>query len=170
MNGNNANPEQERAKYVRAFNSTMIKIWREQQTLLGAVDTGALYRSTVAVGMTADGKFTSVTLSQSFRTYGIFVDYGTGSNTPRGNSGDISCKREQSGACSGYAERSRNRCEANLGAGFTNRRRRKRWFSRKYFASVMNIQEFFADNLGRDCCLAVANALHPDLMRRSVII
>ena len=145
MNGNNANPEQERAKYVRAFNSTMIKIWREQQTLLGAVDTGALYRSTVAVGMTADGKFTSVTLSQSFRTYGIFVDYGTGSNTPRGNSGD-------------------------LGAGFTNRRRRKRWFSRKYFASVMNIQEFFADNLGRDCCLAIANALNPDLMRRSVIV
>lgn len=144
MNGNNANPEQERAKYVRAFNSTMIKIWREQQTLLGAVDTGALYRSTVAVGMTADGKFTSVTLSQSFRTYGIFVDYGTGSNTPRGNSGD-------------------------LGAGFTNRRRRKRWFSRKYFASVMNIQEFFADNLGRDCCLAIANALNPDLMRRSVL-
>lgn len=144
MNGNNANPEQERAKYVRAFNSTMIKIWREQQTLLGAVDTGALYRSTLAVGMTADGKFTTVTLSQSFRTYGIFVDYGTGSNTPRGNSGD-------------------------LGAGFTNRRRRKRWFSRKYFASVMNIQEFFADNLGRDCCLAVANALNPDLMRRSVL-
>lgn len=144
MNGNNANPEQERAKYVRAFNSTMIKIWREQQTLLDAVYTGALYRSTVAVGMTADGKFTSVTLSQSFRTYGIFVDYGTGSNTPRGNSGD-------------------------LGAGFTNRRRRKRWFSRKYFASVMNIQEFFADNLGRDCCLAIANALNPDLMRRSVL-
>lgn len=144
MNGNNANPEQERAKYVRAFNSTMIKIWREQQTLLGTVDTGALYRSTLAVGMTADGKFTTVTLSQSFRTYGIFVDYGTGSNTPRGNSGD-------------------------LGADFTNRRRRKRWFSRKYFASVMNIQEFFADNLGRDCCLAVANALNPDLMRRSVL-
>lgn len=143
MNGNNTNPEQERAKYVRAFNATMIKIWREQQTLLGTIDTGALYRSTVAVGMTADGKFTTVTLSQSFRTYGIFVDYGTGSNTPRGNSGD-------------------------LGAGFTNKRKRKRWFSRKYFASVMNIQEFFADNLGRDCCLAIANALNPDLMRRSV--
>lgn len=148
MTGNNANPEQERAKYVRAFNSTMIKIWREQQILLGTVDTGTLYRSTVAVGMTADGKFTTVTLSQSFRTYGIFVDYGTGRNTPRntalgGNPGD-------------------------LGVGFTNRRKRKRWFSRKYFASVMNIQEFFADNLGRDCCLAIANALNPDLMRRSV--
>ena len=142
---NNSNPEQERAKYVRAFNSTMIKIWREQMALLGAVRTGALYRSTVAVSMTADGKFTSVKLEQSFNTYGLFVDYGTGGNTPRGNSGD-------------------------LGAGFSNRRKRRRWFSRKYFASVMNIQECFADNLGRDCCLAIANALNPDVMRRSVTL
>ena len=139
------NPQQEREKYVRAFNATMIKIWREQISLLGVIDTGALYRSTIAVGMNADGKYTSVTLSQSFNTYGLFVDYGTGSNTPRGNSGD-------------------------LGAGFTNRRKRKRWFSRKYFASVMNIQEFFADNLGKDCCLAISQALNPDLMRKSVTL
>ena len=113
--------------------------------LLNVFDTGALYRSTVAVGLNADGKFTSVTLSQSFNTYGLFVDYGTGSNTPRGNTGD-------------------------LGEGFTNRRKRKQWFSRKYFASVMNIQEFFADNLGRDCCLAISSALNPDAMRRVVTL
>ena len=143
MNG--SNPQDEREKYVRAFNSTMIKIWREQISLLNVVDTGALYRSTMAVSMTADGKFTSVTLTQAFNTYGLFVDYGTGSNTPRGNSGD-------------------------LGEGFTNRRRRRRWFSRKYFASVMNIQEFFADNIGRECCLTIANALNPDVMRHNVTL
>ncbi len=119
---------EERRKYVTAFNSTMIKIWREQINLLGVIDTGALYHSTVAVRMTADGKFTQITLAQSFNTYGIFVDYGTGSNTPRGNSGD-------------------------LGDGFVNRRKRRRWFSRKYFASVMNIQEFYADNLGKQFSL-----------------
>ena len=145
MQRNGNSPEEERAKYVRAFNSTMIKIWREQMILLGAVRTGALYRSVVDVGMTAEGKYTSVRLEQAFRTYGLFVDYGTGRNTPRGNSGD-------------------------LGEGFVNRRKRKRWFSRKYYASVMNIQEFFADNLGRDCCLTVANALNPDIMRRAVSI
>ena len=75
---------EERRKYVTAFNSTMVKIWREQINLLGVIDTGALYRSTMAVRMTADGKFTQITLAQSFNTYGIFVDYGTGSNTPRG--------------------------------------------------------------------------------------
>lgn len=121
----------------------MVKIWREQISLLGVVDTGALYRSTVGVSLTADGKFIDITLSQAFNTYGLFVDYGTGSNTPRGNSGDI---------------------------GRENKRKRKRWFSRKYFASVMNIQEFYADSLGQEFCRAISNALNPDIMRRSVTL
>lgn len=133
--------QSEREKYVRAFNSTMIKIWREQIILLGAIDTGALYRSVVAVGMKADGKYTSISLSQKFNLYGLYVDYGTGSNTPRGNPGDI---------------------------GKANARKRKRWFSRKYFASVMNIREFFADNLGKDLADTVSNALTRDLSRRFV--
>ncbi|MGN1127135.1 MAG: hypothetical protein ACI4RI_06815 [Ruminococcus sp.] len=49
-----------------------------------------------------------------------------------------------------------------------NRRKRRRWFSRKYFASVMNIQEFYADNLGKQFCNAISNALNPDVMRRDV--
>lgn len=126
------NPEEDRRRYVSAFNDTMIKIWREQIALLGVIDTGALYRSVVAVGLAADGKFTEVSLSQQFRTYGLFQDYGTGSNTPRGNSGDI---------------------------GRDNPRRRRRWFSRKYYASVMNLKEFFADNLGEEYCKVVSAAL-----------
>ncbi len=141
MSGTTDKAQQEREKYVRAFNSTMVKIWREQIALLGVVDTGALYRSTVAVSMTADGKFTSIALEQSFNLYGLFVDYGTGSNTPRGNPGDI---------------------------GRDNKRRRKRWFSRKYFASVMNIREFFADNLGKDMADTISNALTRDISRRFI--
>lgn len=142
MTGTN-NAQEERERYVRAFNNTMIKIWLEQQALLGTIRTGALYRSTVAIGMNADEKYLNITLSQSFNTYGLFVDWGTGRNTPRGNSGDI--------------------CRANG-------RRRKRWFSRKYYASVMNIQEFFADNVGREFCLMVANATSPDRMRRLITL
>lgn len=133
------NPLEERRKYVAAFNSTMIKIWKEQIALLNVIDTGALYRSVVAMGATADGKYTYVTLSQSFNQYGLYVDFGTGRNTPRGNPGDI---------------------------GRDNPRRRRKWFSRKYYASVMNIREFFADNLGRECCNVVSNALTRDLSRR----
>ena len=47
---NKQNEEQainERAKYVAAFNDTMIKIWQEQITLLGVIDTGQLLRSPV---------------------------------------------------------------------------------------------------------------------------
>lgn len=139
MSGTSDKAFQERQKYVQAFNSTMIKIWREQIALLGVVDTGALYRSTVAVSMTADGKFTSVSLAQKFNLYGIYADYGVGSNTPRGNPGDL---------------------------GRDNKRKRRRWFSRKYFASVMNIREFFADNLGKDLADTVSNALSPNVARR----
>lgn len=141
MSGANDKAMLERQKYVQAFNTTMLKIWREQIILLGAIDTGALYRSVLAVGMKADGKYTSVSLSQKFNLYGLYVDYGTGSNTPRGNPGDI---------------------------GRENKRKRKRWFSRKYFASVMNIREFFADNLGKDLADTVSNALTRDLSRRFV--
>ena len=143
MSGTPKNSVEERRKYVTAFNATMFKIWREQMALLGVIDTGALYRSTIGISMTADGKFIDITLSQAFNTYGLFVDYGTGSNTPRGNSGDI---------------------------GRENKRKRKRWFSRKYFASVMNIQEFYADSLGQEFCRAISNALNPDIMRRSVTL
>ena len=130
---------QEREKFVRAFNDTMIKIWKEQIALLGVVDTGALYRSTVAVGMKADGQFTSVSFSQSFNLYGIYADYGVGSNTPRGNPGDI---------------------------GRDNPRKRRRWFSRKYYSSVMRIREFFADNLGKDLAETVSNALTRNISKR----
>lgn len=139
MSGTSDKAFQERQKYVQAFNSTMIKIWREQIALLGVVDTGALYRSTVAVSMTADGKYTSISLEQSFNLYGLYADYGVGSNTPIGNPGDL---------------------------GRDNKRKRRRWFSRKYFASVMNIREFFADNLGKELADTVSNALSPDVARR----
>ena len=143
---------EERRKYVTAFNSTMIKIWREQIALLGVIDTGALYRSTVGISMTADGKFIDITLEQAFNTYGLFVDYGTGRNTPRGHREALSSERNPGDI------------------GKANGRKRKRWFSRKYFASVMNIQEFYADSLGQEFCRAVSNALNPDIMRRAVTL
>ena len=114
--------QKEREKFVTAFNDTMIKIWQEQITLLGGIDTGALLASPKAIAMRADGRFFEVSLSQAFLEYGLWQDYGTGRETPRGNSGDI---------------------------GRTKVRQRRKWFSRKYYASVMNIKEFYEDNIGR---------------------
>ena len=125
MNGNNITEQQafqERQKFVNAFNDTMLKIWQEQITLLGVIDTGALLASPKAIAMRADGRFFEVSLSQAFLEYGLWQDYGTGRETPRGNSGDI---------------------------GRAKVRQRRKWFSRKYYASVMNLKEFYEDNIGR---------------------
>ena len=51
---------------VTAFNDTMLKIWQEQITLLGVIDTGALLASPKALPLRADGRFFEVGLSQSF--------------------------------------------------------------------------------------------------------
>ena len=127
MKGSGINREQqaqdEREKYVMAFNDTMLKIWQEQITLLGVIDTHSLLRSPTALPVRTDGRFFEVGLSQAFLEYGLWQDYGTGRETPRGNSGDL---------------------------GREKVRGRRRWFSRKYYASVMNIKEFFADNLGKE--------------------
>ena len=120
---NQAQAQVEREKYVLAFNDTMLKIWQEQITLLDVIDTHSLLRSPIALPVRTDGRFFEVGLSQAFLEYGLWQDYGTGRETPRGNSGDL---------------------------GHEKVRGRRRWFSRKYYASVLNIKEFFADNLGKE--------------------
>ena len=142
MNGNSRITEQQaqkdREKFVTAFNDTMIKIWQEQITLLGVIDTGALLASPKAIAMRADGRFFEVSLSQAFLEYGLWQDYGTGRETPRGNSGDI---------------------------GRTKVRQRRKWFSRKYYASVMNIKEFYEDNIGKAFTGIISNALNKNFGR-----
>ncbi len=123
---------EERAKYVAAFNDTMIRIWQEQITLLGVIDTGHLLHSPIAIKATADGKVSEVMLSQAFLEYGLWQDYGTGKEVPRGNSGDL---------------------------GKPKVRKERHWFSRKYFMSVMNIKEFMAESLGLQFQGIIADAL-----------
>ena len=142
MNGNSHITEQqaqkEREKFVTAFNDTMIKIWQEQITLLDVIDTGALLASPKGIAMRADGRFFEVSLSQAFLEYGLWQDYGTGRETPRGNSGDI---------------------------GRTKVRQRRKWFSRKYYASVMNIKEFYETNIGKAFTGILCSALSKDFGR-----
>ena len=82
-----------------------------------------------------DGRFFEVGLSQSFLEYGLWQDYGTGRETPRGNSGDL---------------------------GRAKKRQRRRWFSRKYYASVMNLKEFLEENIGKEFCGIISSALSKD--------
>ena len=129
----------ERQKYVAAFNDTMIKIWKERITLLDVIDTKTLLNSPISLGYKADGRLVDVHLTQAFSEYGLWQDYGTGKEVPRGNPGDI---------------------------GRTKVRQRRRWFSIKYYASFMNIKEFYADNLGKEFIGIINEALDDYNFRR----
>ena len=111
------NALEQREKFVMAFNDTMLKIWQEQITLLDVIDTGHLLHSVCALPVNADGHFIEIGLSQLFTEYGLWQDFGTGREIPRGNNGDI---------------------------GREKKRVAKPWFSRKYYASVMNLRDFLA--------------------------
>lgn len=115
--------QEAREKYILAFNQTMIQIWQERITLLNVFDTGSLLRSPLSLPVRADGRFFEVTLSQAFLEYGLWQDYGVGRETPRGNSGDI---------------------------GRAKKRQRRPWFSRKYYASVLNLRDFLGENIGQE--------------------
>jgi hypothetical protein len=123
--------QEAREKFVLAFNRTMIDIWKERITMLDVRDTDALLNSPISLSTRHDGRFFEVQLSQEFLEYGLWQDYGVGRETPRGNSGDIGRKKV---------------------------RQRRPWFSKKYFASVMNIKEFYADNLGHEFQAIIADA------------
>lgn len=127
----------QRQLFVEAFNATQIMMWQEQITLLDVIDTGALLNSVAGIRCDHDGKVTVVTLEQEFLEYGLFQEYGTGRETPRGNSGDI---------------------------GHEKVRQRRPWMSKKLFASVMKLKEMFADSMGREFCGIVADALSKDKM------
>lgn len=142
MNGTMNDAEQrafsEREKFVTAFNETMLKIWKEQMTLLDVIDTGALLASPKALPLRADGQFIELGLSQSFLEYGIWQNFGTGKETPRGNKGDIGRKKV---------------------------RQKKPWFSRKYYASVMNLRDFLANNMAKEFVGVVAQSLDDKYLR-----
>ena len=142
MSGTTNDAEQrafsEREKFVTAFNETMLKIWKEQMTLLDVIDTGALLASPKSLPLRADGRFMELGLSQSFLEYGLWQNFGTGKESPRGNNGDIGRERK---------------------------RKKKPWFSRKYYASVMNLRDFLADNMAKEFVGVVAQSLDDKYLR-----
>lgn len=143
MNGNNITEEkalEERAKYIGAFNSTMIDIWKEKIVDMEVMDTKSLLNSVAALPVRADGRFSEVVLMQTFLEYGLWQDYGVGREVPRGNPGDI---------------------------GRVKVRERRRWFSLKYYSSVMNLRDFMADSMGREFIGIMSDAFNDKRLKGS---
>ena len=118
----------------------MIDIWIERIRLLGIVDKGNLIASPVELPVRADGRFYDITLSQKFLEYGLWQDLGTGRETPIGNPGDI---------------------------GRAKIRERRRWFSTKYYASIMRLRDFMAESLGHEFKSMFCQALDADRIRHN---
>ena len=133
-------PLAEREKFVRGWNNTMVDIWRERIKLLDVVDTGALRNTLMQLPVMADGRFYDITLSQKFLEYGLWQDLGTGREVPIGNSGDI---------------------------GREKVRERRRWFSVKYYSSIMRLRDFMAQSLGDEFKSMFCDMLDADRMRHS---
>lgn len=118
----------------------MIDIWNERIYKLKVIDTGALWRSPLQLPVRADGRFYDITLSQNFLEYGLWQDLGVGREVPHGNSGDI---------------------------GRDKVRERRRWFSVRYYSSVMNLRDFMAESLGDEFRSMFCAALDSDNARYS---
>lgn len=128
MDNRAVDPVEEREDYVVGWNKAMVDIWQGRIHLLGVEDTFALYHSPKALNIKtdADGRFLSFELSHTFNEYGLWQDMGTGRNTAIGNTH----KKDQD--------------------GWTNKRQPRRWFSTKYYSSVMRLKEFMAESIGKD--------------------
>lgn len=127
-----------RRKFVEAWNTTMIDIWREQIVKLGVVDTGALLSSPVAMNIQSDGKITAVGFCHEFLEYGLWQDYGTGREVAIGNPGDI---------------------------GRDKVRERRPWFAKPYFRSVLNLRDFMADSVGEEFCGIFTEVFNDKVLR-----
>lgn len=138
-------PVAERRKYVEAWNKTMIDIWEERIFFLKVKNTGNLYQSQELLQFDVDpeGRLVNLEISFGFAEYGLWQDLGVGRGVAKGNTH----KRD--------------------GDGWTNPRERRRWYSTKYFSSVMNLRDFMADSLGQEFVGMFANLDADDLRRNT---
>ncbi len=130
-----------RRKFILAFNSTMVKIWRERITMLGVVDKGTLFGSVIGIYQNVNADATEFRLDQEFMTYGIWQNYGVGKEVCRGNPGDI---------------------------GRPKLHEKRPWFDIKYYASVMKLRDFLGESLSQQYIAMMSNALSDRTLRNSV--
>lgn len=91
----------------------------------------------------SDPEALSLEYEEQFREYGIYVDAGTGRETFRNNPGDIGRPVKV--------------------------RKAKPWFSRKYYMSVMNLRDFYAEQLGLETVDMIAAGINAKELRRNVV-
>lgn len=156
-------------KYERGWTEAMGTFWRERMERLRTIDTGALYAS--IKGRVEQGTLT--TIEHNFLQYGIYVAAGVGPahewykwtkaqngpKTHRINNGDLNFLGEQ------YRIDNHLDKPKKVGPAWGGRiaggepKGRRDWFSQKYYASVMKLNEHEAEFYGETYNGLMASAL-----------
>ena len=156
-------------KYEKGWTENMADYWRERMERLRTIDTGALYAS--IKGHLEQGTVT--TIEHRFLQYGIYVAAGVGpahvwkkwteaqggEKVMRANDGDLDFLNKQ------YRAERELDTPKKVGPAWGGRvaggvpKGRRDWFSAKYYASVMKLNEHEADFYGETYNGLMASAL-----------
>lgn len=156
-------------KYEKGWTENMADYWRERMERLRTIDTGALYAS--IKGHLEQGTVT--TIEHKFLQYGIYVAAGVGpahvwkkwteaqggEKVMRANDGDLDFLNKQ------YRAERELDTPKKVGPAWGGRvaggvpKGRRDWFSAKYYASVMKLNEHEADFYGETYNGLMASAL-----------
>lgn len=135
--------EQHLDNWDKGWAEQMERIWREKISALRVVDTGALRNS---IDHTISGGNDNKTIIHTFLEYGLYQDMGVGK----------SYKMSHQGAGVGLAFLDEDyRQQHNLGEP----RKPRRWFSKKYYASVKVMAEVRTEMLAEDAAILVSNII-----------
>ena len=142
--------------YIEEWAKMLITMWHERIEMLGVIDTGYLHQSlNEAIAERGGGK----TITLKFKEYGIYQSLGVGNGYSHNNGGDLKILdptyREEHGL-------NKRRKDKRRSGGKTSGKPRKRrdWFSKKYYLSVMNLKEDLARIVGEQAALTIADALN----------
>ena len=141
-----SNPKKDveaRRKYAQAFNSTLINIWIDRVRHYDAINTGRLLNSLIATKFVIDSDASVMEFSQEFLDYGIYVDAGTGKETPKGESPDHF-------------------------SSLTKRRVKKPWLTPRYYRSFCRIKEFLAESFALQAIGVYSTGLDDKSLRASI--
>ena len=129
-----------RKKFISAYSVTLVAIWKEKIARLKVFDTWFLFHHVLDLpDIVNDSEYSDFTLSQAFPVYGFYQNWGVGREMPAGKRLTVKPKRLA-----------------------------RRWFDRKYFASVLRLRDFFADNLGERFAAMIPEALSDAALKQSL--
>lgn len=130
-------------KWDREWADMMVTIWREKLTALRVMHTGRLYRS---VSGRMSGGAADRHIVHTFMLYGIYQDMGVGSGYKMSNRG---------GTLGLEFLDSDYRREHHMG----RQRKPRRWFSKKYYASVKVMAETRTRMTAEEAAILVARII-----------